>query len=118
MEKYYQRLKKFSLFNTHFAFMDTEDYLADGLFMKHQVRVHFGDEFVKPGSPYRMILCHVRKKDVGRFKAALAELPNKMLLCGHSDYLSLCLSTWEKLERRKKETRILCEEAGVTEQAQ
>ena len=43
MEKvtYYQTLNRFSLFNAYFAFLDTEDYLADGLFIKHQLRVYF-----------------------------------------------------------------------------
>lgn len=80
--EYYQQLKQFSHFHTHFAFLDTEDYLADGLFIKHQVRVYFGDEFVSPGTPYRIIFCHVRKRDEKRFHAAMRELPNKMLLCG------------------------------------
>ena len=80
---YYQLLHKFSLFNTYFAFLDTEDYLADGLFIKHQVRVYFGDEFVNPDIPYRIIFCHVRKWDKERFCAAMRELPNKMLLCGN-----------------------------------
>ena len=36
MEKvtYYQTLNRFLLFNAYFAFLDTEDYLADGLFIK------------------------------------------------------------------------------------
>ena len=36
---HYQKLDKFSLLNSHFAFFDTGDYLADNLFIKHQVRV-------------------------------------------------------------------------------
>ena len=57
MEKvaWYQTLNRFSLFNSYFAFLDTENYLADGLFIKYQVRVYFGDEFVKPNFPYRII---------------------------------------------------------------
>lgn len=37
MEKatYYQTLNRVSLFNSYFAFLDAEDYLADGLFIKH-----------------------------------------------------------------------------------
>ncbi len=86
----YQVLNKFSLLNTHFIFLDTGDYLADGLFIKHQVRVYFGDEFEKPGLPYRIIFCHVRKRDKERFRAAMSELPGKMLLCGNADYLDVC----------------------------
>ena len=56
---YYQHLKKFSYSHTHFAFLDTEDYLADGLFIKNQVRVYFGDEFVTPDSPYHIISARI-----------------------------------------------------------
>ncbi len=102
---YYQLLHKFSLFNTYFAFLDTEDYLADGLFIKHQVRVYFGDEFVNPGIPYRIIFCHVRKWDKGRFCDAMRELPNKMLLCGNMNYISACVNTWERMVELKQEGR-------------
>ena len=106
----YQTLNKFSLFNTHFVFLDTGDYLADGLFIKHQVRVHFGDELEKPGIPYRIIFCHVRKWDEERFRTAMSELPDKMLLCGKSDYLGVCKDIWEKGG--------FCDEDGAAEQTQ
>lgn len=93
---YYQQWKKFSLFHTYFAFLDTENYLADGLFIKYQVRVYFGDEFERLDIPYRIIFCHVRKWDKKRFHAAMSELPNKMLLCGNVDYLDACTRIWEK----------------------
>lgn len=115
---YYQLLRRFSLFNTYFAFLDTEDYLADGLFIKHQVRVYFGDEFVNPDIPYRIIFCHVRKWDKERFCAAMSELPAKMLLCGNVDYLSVCADLWEKMLKAKQEGRISNDAAGAAEQAQ
>lgn len=102
---YYQHLKKFSPLHTHFAFLDTEDYLADRLFIKNQVRVYFGDEYVTPGSPYRIIFCHVRKQDEKRFHAAMRELPNKMLLCGNVDYLDACSHIWGKLLNAETERR-------------
>lgn len=83
-------LEKFSFLYTHFAIIDTADYLADPLFIKHEVRVHFGGEFVNRDEPYRIILCKCRKRDVARFLAAVSELPNKMLLRGHTDYLTFC----------------------------
>ncbi len=115
---YYQVLNRFSLFNTYFAFLDTKDYLADGLFIKHQVRVYFGDEFVKPDIPYRIIFCHVRKWDKERFCAAMRELPNKMLLCGNVDYLSACVNTWERIMGLKQERRASDGADGATEQTQ
>lgn len=115
---YYQLLHKFSLFNTYFAFLDTESYLADGLFINHRVRVYFGNEFVKPDSPYRIIFCHVRRWDKERFCAAMSELPKKMLLCGNVDYLSVCADTWKRILQAKHEGRISDEADGAAEQAQ
>ena len=113
---YYQLLHKFSLFNTYFAFLDTEDYLADGLFIKHQVRVYFGDEFAKPESPYRIIFGHIRKWDKERFCAAMSELPNKMLLCGNVDYLGACADIWEIMLKAKQEGRAPNGADGAVEQ--
>lgn len=115
---WYQTLNRFSLFNTYFAFLDIEDYRADGLFIKHQVRVYFGDEFVKLGTSYRIIFCHVRKWDVERFRAAMGELPNKMLLCGNVDYLDVCTHIWERTLKDKNERRNPCGSDGAAEQAQ
>ena len=102
---HYQKLDKFSLLNSHFAFFDTGDYLADNLFIRHQVRVDFDDEYIHPDGVYRAILCHVRRWDEDKFWAAIKELPNKMLLCGHPDYLEFCNAMWKKIrdDKTKKE---------------
>ena len=76
---FYQYIDRLSLFYNYFAFLDTDAYLADQLFIKHQVRVHFCEEYVRGDSPYRVIFCHVRKRDRARFQAALEELPKKMM---------------------------------------
>ena len=71
---FYQYIDRLSLFYNYFAFLDTDAYLADQLFIKHQVRVHFCEEYVRGDSPYRVIFCHVRKRDRARFQAALEEV--------------------------------------------
>ena len=87
---FYQRIDRFSLRFAHYAFLDTDAYLADQLFIKHQVWVCFREEYVRNGSPYRVIFCRVRKRDEERFLSALEELPNKMMLLGYTDYLDAC----------------------------
>ena len=85
------KLERASLLYAHYIFVDTEEYLADGLFIRHKVTVHFGKKFGKWEDPqYRLILCKVRKRDEARFLAALQELPAKMLLCGYTDYPDAC----------------------------
>jgi len=75
--------------------------MADQLFVREQVRVWFGHEFASPDSPYRVIFCKCRKKDAEAFERALEALPNKMLLCGHRDYITYC----ENLKRKMEQAR-------------
>ena len=82
----YLKLEKFSLRYAYFLFFDTREYLADSLFIRHQVRVWFEREYGKDGSPLLAICCHVKKKDVPAFLAALEDLKDKMILCGYQEY--------------------------------
>ena len=97
MVKNYWKIKCFSLFFFHFAFIDTDDYLADQLFIRHKVRVHFGQEYEKKDSPFLLILCKVRKRDVNGFLDALGELENKMILKGYPEYTDFCRQAAEML---------------------
>lgn len=88
---HYVKLLSVSLINDTYVFVDTPEYLADQLFIKHKVRVNFNKgEMKRPGGPYVVVFCTVRKKDTDRFLAAMDELPNKMLLLGHDDYTEYC----------------------------
>ena len=99
---FYQHIDRLSLFYSYFVFLDTDAYLADQLFIKHQVRVHFHEEYVRGDSPYRAIFCHVRKRDRERFQAALEELPKKMMLLGYIDYLDVCRALWGECQQQRK----------------
>ena len=100
-DKLYWTIRKLSLRFDYFTFFDTKPYLADQLFIRHQVRVWFDCEFEKDGFPYLAIMCHVRKKDVPKFLDALEDLKNSMLICGHTDYeaeVSMFMDYAEKLK--------------------
>ena len=89
-EKLYWTIEKFSFRYDYFMFFDTTPYLADQLFIRHQVRVW-----------YLAIFCHVRKKDVPKFLAALEDLKKSMMLCGHPNYeaeISRFMDTVEKMK--------------------
>ena len=100
--KYYTRLQKLSLLNCHYMFFDTEEYLADALFIRHQVTVNFQCEYVAPDGSYLAVFCSVRKKDEDEFLEALRELPDKMLLFGHSDYLQVSTAVLINSEKEEK----------------
>lgn len=98
-------LSTLSPLNQHFAFVDVPEYLADALFIKHKVTVHFMEEYTYPDSPYRIIFCRCRKWDAGRLTAALNELPNKMLIFGYADYPEFCRNFLSKMETKPKRHR-------------
>lgn len=87
----------FSLFSRRFAFVDTKDCLAAPLFAAQGVRLHAVRWYRHDGWPYIFVTCKVWKRDTGKFLEALAKLPNKMLLCGHPDYMDFCQGLREKL---------------------
>jgi len=72
-------------------FLDMEEYLADRIFIKHKVNVKFGKEYAQKGSKYLCIFCRIRKRDDKKFKDALEELKNSMLLYGYRDYEEFCI---------------------------
>ena len=80
-----------------------ESYIADQLFIRYNIRVWFDAEYAKEGSPYRAILCHVRKKDVPGFLAALEELKKSMLICGYEDYEAYVSAYMDEAERAREE---------------
>lgn len=115
------RLERFSLRFSYFAIIDNGEYLADALFIRHKVRVWFGAEYQTPDSLYRVILCRCRKRDVDAFLAAARDLPNKMLLCGHTDYIEYCAQLRNKIDTAKGKGGVNTHEAAYpaekTEQA-
>ena len=103
-EKLYWTISKFSfgsLFYDYFVFFDTKPYLADQLLIRHEVRVWFDQEYAKEDSPYLSIFCHVRKKDVPKFLAALEDLKKSMIICGHSHYEEVISSYMDKMEKMR-----------------
>lgn len=105
-KKNHLSLERFSLRYKYFTFLDAGEYLADGLFIKHQVTVKFMQEYARDDSPYLMIFCRIKKRDEGAFLAALGELSNKMLLCGYPDYPAQCHDFMEKLETHRTKKRM------------
>ena len=100
----YIKIRKLSLRFRSYFFVDTGEYLADGLFIKNKITVHFGEEFAKENLPYRFVCCKIRKKDEKLFLKSMEELKKKMLLTGYMDYPEFCSSIIEPMlaqSRRK-----------------
>lgn len=86
----YIPIDKISIKYKNFCFIDTEEYLADALFIKNKVRVWFKEEAYKPDTDFIVIFCKVKKCDEDKFLEALEELKKKMILFGHSGYPDFC----------------------------
>lgn len=95
----YIKLQSWRPFTCQYMFIDTEEYLADKLFIKYRVPVHFGNEFVNEKSRYRVIVCRIRKHHEKYFKEALAALPDKMSLMGYTDYPEYCKELFDSLKK-------------------
>ena len=87
---HYVKLFSASPFRAEFVYVDAPDYVADKLFIKHKVAVKFKDQMRRPGDPYVIVFCSVRKKDIGKFTAAIDELPEEMRQYGYEDYMEYC----------------------------
>lgn len=88
--KNYIEIRKISLLYYQYCFVDTGEYLADGIFYQNRITVRYGAEFVREGTRYRFIFCKIRKKDRSIFFKSMEELKKKMLLTGHGDYEYFC----------------------------
>lgn len=101
--KNYWKMRSFSIFSVPYAYVDHRSFLADQLFVQNKVPVKFKREMVKDDSPYCIVFCKVRKKDIERFEEALGRLKDKMLLLEHKDYPEFCSEITKILDDAIKE---------------
>ena len=91
-----------------YAYVDLDvdsDYVADSLFYRRKIRVKFREELNRAGDKYRVIFCTVRQKDRKAFEEALEEIPNKMSLLGHNDYVDYCVRLISEMNEPKNSGR-------------
>ena len=84
-------------FITHYAYIDVAEYYADEYLRKRKIHIKFGQELSHPDHGYRIILCKIPKWQEHQFVLSMEELKNKMLICGHADYLDFCKDLRDKM---------------------
>lgn len=85
--KNYLKINKLSLRYSHYAFVDTNEYLGDMIFANNKLEVIFSNKEMRTtGTDYVVVFCKVKKKDEELFRKSMKELSNKIELMGHSDY--------------------------------
>ena len=81
-----------------YAYIDLNNYFADEIFLEKNIEVKFLREMIRGDSPYRIVICKIKREDGEAFEEALKLLEDKMLLLGHSDYLAVCAELETQLE--------------------
>lgn len=91
MSNNYLQLKsnRFSRYN-NFVYIDTTGFLADRIFAQNEIKVKFCGDYFHREKNYVVVFCKVKKKDVSVFLQSMAELANRAILMGNTDYESFC----------------------------
>ena len=93
----YVKIEKKSLLYNYYAYIDTEDFFADSIFIQEKLRVFFGKTGRKQGSQYVVVLCKVWKWVAEKFIHAMEIFYNKLLLLGHGE----CVKFFKELGMRE-----------------
>ena len=90
MENNYLQLHSCWPFYRQFVFVDTVDHFYAPIMKRNSIMPRGIKEYVKAGSPYRLIACKVKNSDTFLFSTAIRQIRNKALLLGYSDYDEVC----------------------------
>lgn len=88
--------------NINCIYIDTNQHLADKIFIEHKLKMKFMSDFQNKVNNYEVILVEFPKKKLPTFIECMQELENKLLILGYSDYPAEC----------KELIRLLKEETG------
>lgn len=97
--KNYIEIKSVLPWRHNFMYVDTEDYLADQLFIYEKVRIKFKSEYGKNESKYIFIFASCKARDWLRVKKALSKLSIRMFIFGYRDYESVSSSMISKIDK-------------------
>lgn len=80
----------------NFAYIDTTGYLADRIFAQNEIKVKFCGDYFHREKKYIVVMYKVKKKDVSVFLQSMAELKNRAILMGNTDYESFCKEQFKR----------------------
>ncbi len=91
-----------SPFHYRFVFVDTKEYVSARIFVDKGIKVSRIREMERRDSPFRLIICSIRKKDLEKFVQALEVIKNSVLLLGYREYDTICDELKRSCEAVKK----------------
>ncbi len=77
-------------FHYRFIYVDIKDHVSWRVFKACGIRVRSMKEMEKEGSPFRLMVCSIKKKDREKLADALEQLRNSIMLMGYRDYDKMC----------------------------
>lgn len=93
----YVELNEKSLLFNVYAYVDTDDFFADNIFERQNLKAFFRKHTKNPRSKFVLSYCKILKKDTEKFEFAMNLLNNKMLLLGYEKYISCFEKIVEKV---------------------
>ena len=97
-------LRTFNPFKKMYAYVDTNNYLADRIFLEKRLNVKFLKDFYRHEDDYIIVFVKVKNKDVPEFMECIKELEKRLLITGHDDFSKIIDDTTRNLipiKRRK-----------------
>lgn len=99
----YLQVDCFWPFFKNYVFVDTVECGYEQILKRNQIRIKILREYIKPDSPFRLVICRVKKKDENIFYNCLEQIRNKALLTGYREYDDIC--EWLKQCERELEQK-------------
>ncbi len=87
--KNYLRLEK-TLTGRKYVFVDTVDHLYKQIFPSCGIKIRTVREYIREGSPLKLVICKVLRRDIDQFEVVINEVRNKALLLGYREYDEAC----------------------------
>lgn len=103
--KNYIHIRRFSVMNAYYLYMDTAENLADELFIRKRIPVSVKRDYCKPGNPFKFVYCRVPKTHEREFLDTMAELRNKCILFGYAGYDGMLDEMSELFHAKKRKKR-------------
>lgn len=75
---------------TQFAYIDLPEYYADEIMHSNHIKtIKFKKQFSHPACEYIIIIASIKDREREAFIDAMEQLPKKMAILGHNDYLEI-----------------------------
>lgn len=90
MSNNYIQLRNYSPFSMLYVFIDTIDHIYEKIMKDNGIVLKGIREYTRLESPYRLISCRIKNKDVPLFCNLTEKIRRNALILGYRDYDEMC----------------------------